>query len=51
MKNNKKKFKFILMGTDEVYGDLSVKSTVGFSERSNTNPTILILRPKQLLII
>ena len=38
MKNNKKKFKFILMGTDEVYGDLSVKSTIGFSERSQYKP-------------
>lgn len=38
MKNSKKKFKFIIMGTDEVYGDLSIKTTGGFTERSPYKP-------------
>lgn len=33
-----KKFKFFYIGTDEIYGDLKVKSKKRFSENSNINP-------------
>ena len=34
----KKKFKFILMGTDEVFGDLPINSKKGFNEKSCMKP-------------
>ncbi len=38
LKNNKKKFKLLLMGTDEIFGDMAIKSKKGFTEESCINP-------------
>ena len=38
LKNKKKKFKFVLMGTDEIFGDMDIKSKNGFTEKSCVNP-------------
>lgn len=36
--NFRKKIKFIHIGTDEIYGDLSIHSKIKFTENSNLNP-------------
>jgi dTDP-glucose 4,6-dehydratase len=37
--NNKKKFKFIQISTDEVYGDIEIKKKNKFNENSQLNPS------------
>ena len=46
LKTNKKKFKLLLMGTDEIFGDMAIKSKKGFTEESCINPIIHTQLPK-----